>query len=908
MPLPDTESRPVFCEFPHREAIDEVLKRVGSSRDGLSGADAAERLHVHGRNELPVRRPTPAWLRFLRQFQNLFIYILLVSAVISYLFEHFVDAGVIVAVVLVNAIIGFIQEGKAESALRAILSMTRTVCLVLRDGSLHTIDSRDLVPGDIVQLQAGDRVPADLRLIDIRELRCDEAMLTGESHPRNKDIRPLREEIPLADRKNMAFMGTMVVYGAGRGVVSHTGTHTQIGTINTLVQEVRIDRTPLQKQLEKLAQQLTLSIVALAAATMVFGMFVHGYGFDQMFQGAIGIAVAAIPEGLPAVVTIVLALGVQRMARNNALMRRLPAVEVLGSVDVICSDKTGTLTANAMVVTVLETAGGRYQIGGSGYVPQGSLVYESSQDDPGEDAGSDSELLRCASLIALLCNDSNVSEQDGQWVLNGDPTEGALHVMALKTGLSARGTGEQWPRLDAIPFITENRYMATLHQNSEGHKLVMLKGAPERVLQFCTSQMTADGSQPIDKESWDQRITALASQGMRVIALAMRRHDAGACALSKQDAEEGLTLVALTGITDPPREEAIRSIAECHSAGIRVKMITGDNALTAAAIGQQLGLNTARVLTGQELDSLSAQELTALVDDVDIYARTSPANKLMLVQTLQRNRHVVAMTGDGVNDAPALKQADIGIAMGLKGTDAAREAGDFVLTDDNFATIAKAVAEGRTVYDNILKSIVFMLPTNVAEAAIIMLAILFGWLLPITPPQILWINMVTAVTLSLALSFEAGERDIMQRPPRPYGQSLFTGLLLRRLLLVGGTGALIVFLLFSWYQSQGVSIEYARSVAVNSLVMFEAFYLLTSRFLYQSIFQRDIFKGLKPVAIAIGLVVIAQLGFTYLPWSQRIFAVEGLELDTWLLILAATSTILLVVEADKYLARRFHLS
>jgi len=900
-PSDEQEADLLTCKNPHAIGADQVLSAMGSGRNGLDINAARERLDQYGPNQLQARKPTPGWLRFLRQFQNLFIYVLLVSAVISYLLGHYVDSGVILAVVIINALVGFIQEGKAEAALRAILSMTRTHCRVLREDNVQTIDSTEVVPGDIIILKSGDRVAADMRIIDSKELRTDESMLTGESQPRDKNPEPLQADADLADRNNMAFMGTMVVNGTGKGVVTQTATATQLGNINTLVQQVSITKTPLQKQLEDLARQLTIAILLFSVATMAFGMLVHDQSFGDMIQAAIGIAVAAIPEGLPAVVTIVLALGVQRMAHRNALMRRLPAVEVLGSVDVICSDKTGTLTANTMMVTALQTAAEKFEISGSGYAPDGDL----HKDGQSVAADAQSDALKQAALIALLCNEANITCEDQQWKLHGDPTEGALHVMALKSQLSARDAKACWPRLDTLPFATENRYMATLHRGPDENHAILVKGAPERILEFCSEQLDEqDKPQPLDEEFWQEKIKELASQGMRVIALAQKTA-AQKTELQTADAESGLTMIALAGISDPPREEAIAAIAECHRAGIRVKMITGDNPLTAAAIGQRLGINAARILTGHDLDNTKAEDMAQLVDEVDIYARTSPENKLMLVKNLQQNRHVVAMTGDGVNDAPALKQADIGIAMGMKGTDAAREAADFVLTDDNFATIAAAVAEGRTVYDNTVKSILFMLPVNVAQATVILIAILLGLVLPISPPQILWVNMITSVTLSLALAFEHGESHIMKRPPRPYGQSFFTPTMLRRLFIVSAVGAAIVFLLFTRYLNQGASIEYARSVAINSLVAFEAFYLITSRFLYQSVFRRETLKGALPALITIVLVIVAQLLFTYLPWFQQIFEVEGLQLHDWLLIIPIASSIIFIVEVDKYIDRRF---
>ncbi|MBY4675115.1 cation-translocating P-type ATPase [Marinobacterium arenosum] len=884
----------------HAQEAEAVFAALDSSEHGLSPEAVAERQARHGANALPSAPPTPGWKRLLRQFHNVLIYVLLASALVSLLLQHYVDSGVIFAVVVINALVGFIQEGKAEAALRAILSMARTHCMVVRDGALISIDSTELVPGDIVFLQAGDRVPADLRLFYCKDLRCDESALTGESQPVGKRTDRLAAEIPLAERKNMAYMGTLTTYGTARGIVCGTGLNTEIGTISELVQRARLPETPLQKQLKRFAHQLCIGILMLSLASMLFGILLHDYRIDEMFQAAIGIAVASIPEGLPAIVTIALAIGVQRMARNRALVRRLPSVEVLGSIDVICSDKTGTLTTNAMTARELVNSAGHYSISGEGYRPAGGFRDRHSQAlvEPSQDS-----LLNRSCLIALLCNDANLTESNDDWELHGDPTEGALLVLAMKHGLSLDACKRAWPRIDELPFETERRYMATLHHDAEGHRLLAVKGAPDRILQYCERQLTDNGSEPLNADYWQQTLHELAARGMRVMALAEKTVPDRVTALSHGIVENGLTLVALVGISDPPRAEAIDSIRQCHAAGITVKMITGDNPVTASAIGSELGLNAGRVLSGSELDRLNPAELNQAVEQVDLFARTSPANKLQLVNALQQTGHVVAMTGDGVNDAPALRQANIGVAMGKKGTDAAKEASDIVLTDDNFSTIAKAVIEGRTVYDNIVKSIMFILPTNVAQASVIIAAIIGGRMLPITPAQILWVNMVTAVTLALALAFEPPEPNIMQRPPRPRDQGLITPPLLSRMLLVGLTTAAIVFWLFTHYRNGGAGIEQARTVAVNALVMIEAVYLLNCRLLSRTIFTTAIFRGAWPSLLAIAGVLLLQLGYTYLPVSQRIFGLAGLGPLDWLLIVTVALPILLLVELEKLLWR-----
>ena len=868
-----------------------ALERLDSTDHGLSQAEAQTRLQQHGANALPPAPPEPAWRRFARQFQNTLIYVLLVSGVISLLMGHRVDAGVIFGVVLINALVGFVQEGKATAALQAILGMTRTRSLVWRDGQLRTVDSSELVPGDLVSLQAGDKVPADLRLLQLKDLACDESMLTGESVAVRKHLAATAAAAPLAEQHGMAFMGTLVTAGVGRGLVCRTAAQTEIGRISELTRQATLVDTPLQQQLARFARQLSILTLIIAVLTIVVGNLLRGLALDDMVQAAIGIAVATIPEGLPAIVTIALAIGVQRMARQQALVRRLPSVEVLGSVDVICSDKTGTLTANAMTARQCVTALQLHRIEGDGYRPEGSIM-------PPADAA-----LIAAARVALLCNDASLSQENGQWQLHGDPTEGALLVLARKALPQFGQVLEQWPRVEELPFESERRYMATLHRcDSEPTALLAVKGAPDRLMMCCETQFGANGPEPLDLACWQAELKRLGAEGMRVLALAERRLPADVHA-EHGLVEKGLCLLALIGINDPPRPEAIDSIARCHQAGIRVKMITGDNPLTAAAIGAEMGLNVERVLTGAELDRLDSKGLDEAASAVDIFARTSPANKLQLVEALQRQGRVVAMTGDGVNDAPALRQANIGIAMGGKGTDAAREAGDMVLTDDNFATIAHAVAEGRTVYDNVVKSILYILPTSLAEATVIIFAILLGWTLPITPAQILWINMVTTVTLALALAFEPPEPGVMARPPRPAGQSLISAELAWRTLLVSVWAAGLVFWQFGDYLRHGASVELARAVAVNTLVMIEAVYLINCRFLDASVLTPAIFRRAGPMLGAIVGVVVLQLLYSYLPWSQQLFGLESLSAADWLRLTAVALSIFVVVELEKALRR-----
>ncbi|MFN6961400.1 MAG: HAD-IC family P-type ATPase, partial [Rhodocyclaceae bacterium] len=709
----------------HAATPEQALAAKQATAAGLSGDEAARRLAAHGPNHLTPPKKRGPLFRFLLQFHNVLIYVLLGAAAVTAALGHGVDTAVILGVVLINALIGFLQEGKAEKSLDAIRNMLSLHAMVLRDGRRQEIEAADLVPGDIVLIASGDKVPADLRLIETRSLRIEEAALTGESEPVEKSVAAVAENAPIGDRTCMAYSGTLVVFGQGKGVVVATGDATEIGRIGRMLAEVESVETPLMKQMAVFGRWLTSGVLALAGLTIAFGMLVHSQPIGEMFLAAVGLAVAAIPEGLPAIMTITLAIGVQRMASRNAIIRRMPAVETLGAVTTICSDKTGTLTKNEMTVQRLVTAERVIDVAGVGYAPHGGFSVA------GQEIAFDS--LGDITRVALLCNDATLRESDGVWRLEGDPTEGALLTLALKAGLDAHYEAEVWPRIDVIPFESAHRFMATLHHDHAGHALAFVKGAPERVIGMCAMQDVAGQSQPIDPAFWQERVAALAAEGYRVLALAMKPVTSGQRELTFADVEGGLTLLALAGIMDPPREEAIRAVATCHAAGIRVKMITGDHAVTATAIARQMGLarSEAQTLTGAEIEAMDDTTLRQAVRDVDVFARASPEHKLRLVEALQANGEVVAMTGDGVNDAPALKRADVGVAMGKKGTEAAKEAAEMVLADDNFASIAAAVEEGRTVYDNLRKAVVYVLPTSVGQASMVLIAVLAGMTLPI---------------------------------------------------------------------------------------------------------------------------------------------------------------------------------
>ena len=884
----------------HSLPVEATLARLGVTRGGLAAGEVEARRARHGANRLPPPPRTPAWKRFLLQFHNVLIYVLLAAGIITALLGHTLDASVIFGVVVINAIIGHLQEGRAEQALDAIRDLLSPHAIVTRDGARREIDAEDLVPGDIVHLASGDRVPADLRLIEVKNLRVMEAALTGESLAVDKQVDPVAPDAALGDRASMAWSGTLVTYGQAAGVVVATGAATELGRISTLLASVEQLATPLLKQMAHFGRWLAAAILIVSAAVFAFGVWVRDYAASDMFLAAVGLAVAAIPEGLPAIMTITLAIGVTRMAHRHAIIRRLPAVETLGAVSVICSDKTGTLTRNEMTVQTVIAADGSFDVSGSGYAPEGRF----GRDDAPVDA-EDDPLLQELARAALLCNDAELRETDAGWQLAGDPTEGALLTLAMKAGLDLRRTRDAWPRTDVIPFESEHRFMATLNHDHAGHGFIFLKGAPERVLGLCTAQRGADGEAPLDAAAWHARMDAAAAGGMRLLALAMRRGDA-ATALNFADIEDGgFTLLAVFGMADPPREEAIRAVAACRSAGIKVKMITGDHAATAQAIGRQLGLDeSVQAMTGAEIETIDDTRLREVVGEVDVFARASPEHKLRLVEALQARGAVTAMTGDGVNDAPALRRADIGVAMGRKGTEAAKEAAGMVLADDNFASIAHAVEEGRTVYGNLKKALVFILPTNAAQAGMILIAILLGLTLPITPVQILWVNMVTAVTLALAIAFEHPEPNVMREPPRDPSEPLLTRFMLWRIVFV------TVFLvagslgLFLWELERGMPVEVARTAAINALVMGEIFYLFNCRRLTAPVVGWAGFVGNRAVLFAIGVLVVLQGLFTFGPLLQTLFDTAPLDALTWLKIFAFGVIVYSVVEIEKALIRR----
>jgi magnesium-transporting ATPase (P-type) len=900
MPEQQTQSTPRW----HARPAEEALLELGSNSAGLTHEQARERLLRYGPNRLDEAKPAGILRRLLRHLNNLLLYVLMAAALVTGLMGHWVDTSVILAVVVVNVVIGFVQEGKAERALQAIRHLLAPHAVVLRDGRQQDIDAADLVPGDVVLLASGDSLPADVRLLQARNLRIDEAALTGESVPVDKQVDAVADDAAIGDRICMGYAGTLVTQGQARAVVVATGAATEIGRIGRMLESVEQGTTPLLRKMAEVARALTAVILAAGVLLFLFGTLVRGMGAGEMFMAAVGLSVAAIPEGLPAIMTITLAIGVQRMAARNAVIRRLPAVETLGSVTVICSDKTGTLTRNEMTVQEVICAGQSLDVEGAGYAPTGSLLLQGAAVDA---AALATRSPAAAALVeaAALCNDASLHEKDQHWVLAGDPTEGALLTLAMKAGLSPTARQVDRPRLDVIPFESEHRFMATLHACEAGSE-VLVKGAPERILAMCSQQLEADGvERALDEAHWHNQIEAQARAGRRVLAFARCRLGAGKQNLEHADVASGLTLLGLVGIIDPPREEAIRAVAQCRAAGIRVVMITGDHGVTASAIARQLGMGEdIKAITGPELESMDDAAMRQAVAEARVFARASPEHKLRLVRALQANGEVVAMTGDGVNDAPALKQADVGVAMGMKGTEAAKQAGAIVLADDNFASIAHAVEEGRTVYDNLRKTVTFLLPINGGESLSLLLAVLLGLALPIAPVQVLWVNMVSSVALAMVLAFEPTEADVMQRPPRRPDEPMLSRFVIWRIFFVSALFLVGIFGMYQWMLAQGATVEAARTVAVNTLVCMEVFYLFSVRYLKAPSFTVQGVKGTPRVLLAVFGVFALQLLFTYAPFMQSLFASEALPLATGALVVLTGVAVLLILEVEKALLRR----
>jgi Ca2+-transporting ATPase len=950
--------------------VNQIFAELNASEHGLTEAEARERLERFGPNRLAEGEKISRLKILLHQFKSPLIYILLIAGVVTAFLEEYKDTGVIMAILLINAIVGYIQELKAEKNVRALKNMVVARARVLRDGKEMEINGEEVVPGDIVLLTSGVRVPADLRLLKTIELRADESMLTGESVPAEKASATIADDnLTPGDQRNIAFMGTVVVNGRGKGVVVATGYRTVLGHIAKDVQEIGVTKSPLQEKIDRFANNIGIIILVASALLFLIGILA-GRSAQEMFMTAVAAAVAAIPEGLPIVVTITLAIGVARMAQRNAIIRKLPAVETLGSTTVICSDKTGTLTKNEMTVQRVYDEGYIYEITGSGYEPQGDILEEGRQIKPAADAS-----LLMLFRIGLLCNESDIYVEDGQYKVDGDPTEAALIVSAMKAGINPEEAREQYPQLFIIPFESDRGYMATLHRHGDRH-LVFVKGAPEKLLDLCAECRL---------EAWEDvpRVADhFAQEGLRVLGMAYKEISVHQTEITMADLQTGLIFAGLQGMIDPPRPEAIEAVAGCKQAGIRVVMITGDHAVTAEAIATKMGIEAEevvvedlaakpieamtdeelftvtkevakvlaqhsglngpaassltgkhvqamsdmemfafmkevlaalvkragpegavrKVLTGKEIETMSDATLYPLVQKVSVFARVAPQHKLRIAQQLIKHGEIVAMTGDGVNDAPALKAAHIGVAMGKTGTDVAKEAADMVIADDNFASIYQAVGLGRIVFDNIRKVTFFLIPTGIAAILTILAAMILGLPLLYLPAQLLWINIVTNGLQDVALAFEPGEKDIFHRPPRPPQEGIFNRLLVERTILVALLISAGVIYEFIHSLNQGMSLEKARTIAVTTMVFFQFFQAFNSRSELQSLFRMN---PLGNHFLFFGTIAafIAHLAAIYLPAMQWVFRMEPIGAMEWFRIGLVSVTVIIAVEIDKLVRR-----
>jgi len=858
---------------------------------GLSQAEVIQRQKQYGPNELKAKTATPAWVKFLQQFNQSLLYILMVAGAVKAFLGSWRNAIVIWAVVVINALIGYIQESKAEEAIAALARSVVTEVTVIRDGQKLRVPSRELVPGDVVLLSSGDKVPADLRLLSVRNLQVDESALTGESVPVEKRLGSLAEDTPLADRQNMAYAGSFVTFGQGAGVVVAIGNQTQTGRISELVEKGGSLQTPLTRKFEEFSLMLLRIILSLAGLTFLVGL-AQGQGAASVFEAAVALAVSAIPEGLPAVVTVTLAIGVSRMAKRHAIIRKLPAVETLGSATVICSDKTGTLTENQMTVQAIYAGSQLYQVTGSGYSPQGQILAQ----EGGDPVEVERLLALQACLLAgCLCNDTRLQPKDnGQWEVVGDPTEAALIVAAQKGGLDLEELQRRRPRLDSIPFESEFQYMATLHRLGPEEHCLYVKGSVEALLPRCHSQMGSQGEiQSLEEERIRQQVEVLARQGLRVLAFAQKPVSSSQTRVDHPDLEGDLVFLGLQGMIDPPRPEAIAAVRSCQTAGIQVKMITGDHVLTAQAIAEQMGLGGGKPVqaySGRDLEQLSPEEFVEAANRGSVFARVVPEQKLRLVEALQARGQIVAMTGDGVNDAPALKQADVGIAMGRGGTEVAKAAADMILTDDNFASIEAAVEEGRTVYNNLLKAIAFILPVNGGESMTLLLSVLLNRKLPILAIQVLWLNMINSITMTVPLAFEPSTGREMTRPPRDPNANLLSPRLLQRILLVSVFNWILIFGVFEYIEQTTGNLNLARTMAIQALVIGRIFYLLSLSQAIPTLLGRGRASQLErherlmdtaAIAIGIGAAILLQILFSQWSLFNIIFDTAPLSWEQW---------------------------
>ncbi|WNZ44234.1 cation-transporting P-type ATPase [Leptolyngbya boryana CZ1] len=882
-----TNTRSQALSRSHYEATaPEVIAQFQSDpKAGLSSTQVSQNQQRYGLNELTVKPGKPAWLRFLLQFNQALLYILIVAGAIKAFLGSWTNAAVIWGVTIINAIIGFVQESKAEGAIAALAKAVTTEATVIRNGQKQRIPSQELVPGDLVLLASGDKVPADLRLITTRNLQIDESALTGESVPVEKLTEPLQPQTPLAERQNMAYAGSFVTFGQGSGIVVATANETEVGKISRSLDQQTDLSTPLTRKFAKFSHTLLYIILALAALTLAVGVG-QGQSLAEMFEAAVALAVSAIPEGLPAVVTVTLAIGVNRMARRHAIVRKLPAVETLGSATVICSDKTGTLTENQMTVQAIYAGDQTYSVSGTGYSPDGEIA-----DSTGAIVSvTNARALQECLTAGLACNDSHLEEENDRWLVIGDPTEGALITAANKAGFHLAHISQSLPRIDSIPFESQFQYMATLHDTATEH-IIYVKGSVEAILKRCEHTIE---KHPLDRQHIEQQVETMAQEGLRVLAFAKKTVSKSQSSIDHHDLDSGLIFLGLQGMIDPPRSEVIAAVHSCQSAGIQVKMITGDHITTAKAIAQRIGLQNAghaTAIDGQQLERMDDRELSQVVENSVVFARVAPAQKFRLVEALQSKGEIVAMTGDGVNDAPALRKADIGIAMGGAGTDVAREAADMLLTDDNFASIEAAVEEGRTVYQNLKKAIAFILPVNGGESMTILISALFARALPILSLQVLWLNMVNSIAMTVPLAFEPKTERVMQHPPRNPREPLLSKTLIYRILVISVFNWILIFGMFEWVRQSTGNLELARTMAIQALVAGRIVYLLSISQLGKTIMAK--LRGKQPIsfgdtrAILYGIAGAAMLQIVFSQWSvmNTLFKTAPLNLTQWLICL-----------------------
>lgn len=871
----------------HALEVDEVRTHLETDLEsGLTTESVTRRQEEFGKNVLPEKEKTPEIIKFLRQFNDVLVYVLLAAAVVTGFLGEYIDTIVIVLVVTIIGVVGYLQENKAEEALEGIKKLLETKAIVIRNGKQSEIDSSDLVVGDVLVLAAGDKVPADARVVQAEKFKVEESALTGEATTVEKKPDVVKEDAVLADRKNMVYSGTSVVTGSAKAIVTAIGEGTELGQINASISEVQTVKTPLIRQTTKFGQTVSIAILIISVVIYAFGYFLREYEPVELMLTTIGLAVAAIPEGLPAVISIILALGVRNMAEQKAIVRSLPSVETLGAVSVICTDKTGTLTKNEMTVKQIVTAKHDIEVSGSGYAPNGNLELNGQPFDLDDDE-SMIDLL----TVGKTCNDAQLYEEDGNWVINGDPTEACLLTVAEK----AERPIERLKVISKIPFDSEYKYMATL-VDYKGERMIFVKGAPDRLFDMVSSE-------DFKQDYWDEKRKEIADRGQRVLGAGLKRVDSSKVSIDHEDVEDGLTFLGLFGIVDPPRPEAIEAVAACRDAGIRIKMITGDHKDTAVAIAKELGMEVEGALEGRELTDMTDEEIKEASVHNDVFARTSPNDKLRLVKGLQENGLITAMTGDGVNDAPALKRADIGIAMGIKGTEVAKEASQMILVDDNFKTIYNAVREGRRVYDNLKKTILFLLPTNGGQALLVAMSILLGAAAPLSPVQILWVNMVVAITLSLAIAFEPLEESTMKRPPRPANVPLLSRYYIFRVIfvsiIIGGGSLWINYMLGDF----DYSTEKLQTITLNAIVMAQLFHLYNCRTELAPAFNRHFFDN-KIAFLVSALLIALQLFITYVPFMHTLFGTASLTWEDWIYPVAFGAVVFIIVEIEKAISRR----